>query len=170
MRTMRDGLVRLSEDVHSLSYRLHPSILEDLGLREALNTECERFAETSLLEVDLSTDKAPIQVPTEVALCLFRIAQESLRNIARHASATKVEISLREFNKGLQLTVQDNGVGFDPMQSLDKPSLGLSSMRQRVALVGGKLKIDSRIGHGATISAWVPLLSGQGFFVVHAGR
>ncbi len=157
MRTMREGLVRLSEDVHSLSYRLHPSILADLGLREALKSECERFSQTSSLRLDLNADEIPAQVPQDVGLCLFRIAQESLRNIARHASASRVGMRLRHLDGGLQLTVRDNGVGFDPAQHRIRASLGLSSMQQRVALLGGKLKIDSKPVEGTVVSAWVPL-------------
>ena len=157
MRTMREGLVQLSEDVHALSYRLHPSILEDLGLREALKSECERFSQTSSLRLELNADEITEQVPRDVALCLFRIAQESLRNIARHASASGVGIHLRPLDGRLLLTVRDDGVGFDPEQHRTRASLGLASMRQRVALLGGKLKIDSKLGQGTIVSAWVPL-------------
>ncbi len=160
MRTVRDGLMRLSEDVHALSYRLHPSILEDLGLREALNSECEHFSQTSSLRVDVSADELPEQVPKDVGLCLFRVAQESLRNIARHASASRAGVRLRRSDGGLQLTVKDNGAGFDPTHHGERASLGLASMRQRVALLGGKLTIDSKALEGTTISAWVPIREG----------
>jgi signal transduction histidine kinase len=154
--TMREGLARLSSDVHALSYRLHPSILRDLGLPAALKSECEHIGDTTPLQLDLDVNEVPEQVPPDVALCLFRITQESLRNIVRHASASRVSINLRRLNSGLQLTVKDNGQGFDPEGPRAKASLGLASMRQRVALLGGKLKIDSRALNGTTISAWVP--------------
>ena len=99
----------------------------------------------------------PEQVPPDVALCLFRIAQESLRNIARHASASRAGIRLLRLNDGLQLTVRDNGLGFDPNHHRARASLGLASMRQRVALLGGKLNIESEPLGGTTISAWVPI-------------
>jgi signal transduction histidine kinase len=158
MHSMREGLARLSEDVHALSYRLHPSILTDLGLREALRSECEHFSQTSPVRVDFLADEIPEHVPEDVGLCLFRIVQESLRNIARHASATRAEIRMRPLDGGLQLTVKDNGVGFDQKQDRARASLGLASMRQRVALVGGKLNIDSKPLQGTTISAWVPVM------------
>jgi signal transduction histidine kinase len=157
MSAMRDDLVRLSEDVHALSYRLHPSILADLGLREALTSECEHFSRTTSLGLELNADGIPAQLPHDIGLCLFRIAQESLRNIARHASATRAGIRLLPVDGGLQLTIRDNGVGFDPAQHRAKASLGLASMRQRVAVLGGRLKIDSRRLEGTTISAWVPI-------------
>jgi signal transduction histidine kinase len=156
MRSMREGLARLSSDVHALSYRLHPSILRDLGLRAALKSECEHIGDTTPLRVDLDMDEIPEQVPPDVSLCLFRITQESLRNIARHASASRVGIRVRVLNGGLQLIVKDNGQGFDPAEPRAKASLGLASMRQRVALLGGKLKVDSKPFQGTTISAWVP--------------
>jgi signal transduction histidine kinase len=154
---MREGLARLSNDVHALSYRLHPSILEDLGLRAALKSECEHVVDTTQLRLDLDVNEIPEQVPPDVALCLFRITQESLRNIARHASANRVVIRLRRLNGGLQLTVKDNGQGFNPEGPRVKASLGLASMRQRVALLGGQLEIDSKPFQGTTISAWVPI-------------
>jgi signal transduction histidine kinase len=155
--TMRDSLAQLSKDVHALSYRLHPSILEDLGLRDALKSECDHFSQASLLRIDLSADEIPDDVPQVVALCLFRIVQESLRNIGRHASASRAGVRVVRLDRGLQLTVKDNGVGFDPAPDRTRASLGLASMRQRVSLVGGKFRIDSRPLEGTTIWAWVPM-------------
>jgi signal transduction histidine kinase len=164
---MREDLTRLGQDVHALAYRLHPSILNDLGLPEALKAECESFSQTQSLKIDVSVAQVPENVSDDVGLGLFRIAQESLRNVARHASAGQVEVRLRHLNGGLQLTVRDDGIGFDPTQAPIKASLGLASMRQRAALVGGKLKIDGKPSHGTTITAWVPLLGGHGFYVIH---
>jgi signal transduction histidine kinase len=157
MRAMREGLVRLSEDVHALSYRLHPSILEDLGLREALNAECEHFSRTCSIRLEANARDIPENLPNDVALCLFRVAQEGLRNIARHAGACEVEVDLRRLDGGLQLVVRDDGVGFDPAEDRTAASLGHASMRQRVLLLGGKVEIDSNPGRGTTIRAWVPL-------------
>jgi signal transduction histidine kinase len=157
MRTMREGLVRLSEDVHALSYRLHPSILEDLGLIEALKSECERFSRTCSIRLEANAQDIPEKLPHDVALCLFRIAQEGLRNMARHAGASRAEVRLRRLNGGLQLAVMDDGAGFDPARHQNRVSLGHASMRQRVVLLGGKLDIVSAPGHGTTIRAWVPL-------------
>jgi signal transduction histidine kinase len=88
---------------------------------------------------------------------LYRVAQEALRNAARHASASAIEVGLRFVDGGLQLSVYDNGVGFDPALKPARPSLGLASMRQRVFLVGGELRLDSKVGHGTTVLAWAPL-------------
>ena len=157
MREIRKGLVRLSEDVHALSYRLHPALLEDLGLVAALRAECDRFARQESIPTDVKLRDMPATVPPDVALCLFRVTQEALRNVARHAKAHTVEVSLLGFDGGLQLAVRDDGVGFDPALQRKRPSLGLASMRERVRFLGGELSIESQSGGGATILAWVPL-------------
>ena len=161
MSGMRDGLVRLSEDIHALSYRLHPSTLEDLGLVAALNAECERFARQEAIPVEVKLCEIPASVSSETALCLFRIAQEALRNVQRHAKARAVDVSLHRLDGGLQLAVRDDGVGFararDSRHRSEDPHLGLASMRERVQLLGGTIDIDSAPGHGTTILAWVPL-------------
>jgi len=161
MRAMRESLIRLSEDVHALAYRLHPSILEDLGLIEALKTECERFGRVASIPVDLKAQEVPDPLPHAVALCLYRIAQEALRNVGRHARASAVQVSLRCLDGGVQLAVRDNGAGFDPAQQRDRPSLGHASMRQRVYQLNGELEVESAPGHGTTVLAWVPLKEEQ---------
>ncbi len=157
MRLVREGLVRLSEDVHALSYRLHPSLLEDLGLADALQVECDRFGSLSGIAVDLALRDVPQPVSRGAALCLFRVAQEALRNVDRHARARAVEVRLQGLDGGLQLAVQDDGVGFDPAAVRERRSLGHASMRERVHLAGGELDIESAPGQGTTIVAWVPL-------------
>jgi signal transduction histidine kinase len=161
MRVMREGLVRLSEDVHALSYRLHPSIIEDLGLMEALKSECQRFSEQGPARVEIKAQDISEEPPGNVALCLFRVAQEALQNSARHSEASTVQVTIRLLNGGLQLGVHDDGKGFDPRRRRDRPSLGLASMRQRIDLLDGLLDIESDPGHGTTVLAWVPLQEGR---------
>jgi signal transduction histidine kinase len=156
-RVMREELVRLSTDVHSLAYRLHPSILEDIGLVEALRAECDHFSRDESLQVGLKVREIPSDPPREAAFALFRIAQEALGNVARHARAFDVTVSLARLDGGLQLVVQDDGVGFDPAQARKRPSLGHACMKERVTLVEGELDIESAPGQGTTIVAWVPL-------------
>jgi signal transduction histidine kinase len=157
MREVRDGLVRLSEDVHSLSYRLHPALLEDLGLADALRAECERFARQESVPVEIKLEQVPPNTTKGAGLCLFRVTQEALRNVARHAHAHSAAVSLRPFDGGLQLAVRDTGIGFDPGQQRHSPSLGLASMRERVHLLRGELDIESAPNQGTSIVAWVPL-------------
>ena len=156
MRGIREGLVKLSEDVHALSYQLHPSILDDLGLAEALNAECERFSRLELIRVDVKIDDNLAAAPPQIALCLFRIAQQALQNVARHARASLVEVSLQNSNRGFRICIRDNGVGFEPSHARERVSLGLVSMRQRIDLLGGELNIKSTPGHGTTVFAWAP--------------
>jgi len=155
MPKIREGLVKLSEDVHALSYRLHPSILDDLGLVEALNAECERFSRLELVPVDMKVEGDFIAPPSQIALCLFRIAQEALQNVSRHASASQVEVSLGS-DSGFRICIRDNGVGFEPEHHRERASLGLASMQQRIYRLGGKLNIESTPGHGTMVFAWVP--------------
>ncbi len=161
MRSVRDGLVRLSEDIHSLSYRLHPSLLEDLGLAEALKAECERFSRQESVATALNLREVPSFIPPDTALCLFRVAQEALRNVARHARARGIEVSIRIVEDGLQLAVIDDGIGFGPATPRAGHSLGLAGMRERLRLLGGELEIESTPGKGTTILAWAPWKEGQ---------
>ena len=156
-RSIRRGLAQLSEDVHNLSYRLHPSVLDDLGLVEALKAECERVARSESVHVDIEADSLSPSLPREAALCIYRIAQEALRNIGRHAKASIVQISLALKDGGLLLAVSDNGSGFEPGLQTHRPSLGHASMRERIRLLGGTLDIQSTPGRGTTVIAWVPI-------------
>jgi signal transduction histidine kinase/ABC-type uncharacterized transport system substrate-binding protein len=160
MRSIRHDLVQLSEDVHALSYALHPAILEDLGLMEALKAECARFGAVEGIPTSFRAT-GDIDEPTQaLSLCLYRVAQEALRNVARHSSASSVEVELRAVGSKLELAVEDNGVGFDPTRKQARPSLGLAGMRQRLSLVEGELLIDSAPGGGTIIVAWAPLKRG----------
>ncbi len=158
--SMHDELVRLSEDVHAFSYRLHPTVLDDLGLVDALQSECDRAAHGQAIRVDLQVGEVPERIPNDVALCLFRIAQEALRNAVRHARATTVSVSLTRRRRGLELSVADDGVGFDVDGVRPRPSLGHASMRERVRQLGGNLQLRSAPGSGTTIVAWVRLQAG----------
>ena len=122
-----------------------------------MKSECERFSQTCSTRLETSVQDLPETLPRDVALCLFRIAQEGLRNVARHAGAGRTEVSLRRLGRGLELAVKDDGAGFDAGQLRAGMSLDLSSMRQRVALLGGKIDIENSSGHGTTILAWVPV-------------
>jgi len=160
MRGVREGLVRLSEDVHALAYQLHPSVLDELGLAEALRTECERRSRQGQVEVSVRLDPPPEDVARDVALCLFRVAQEALNNVVRHARARTATLDLHPMDGGLLLAVRDDGVGFDPASPGTGRSLGLASMRERVQLVKGTLDVESAPGQGTTVIAWAPVERG----------
>ncbi len=156
MRSVREELVRLSEDIHSLAYHLHPSVLEELGLAEALRAECERRGRQGQIVLSVELDPLPAGVGRDAALCLFRVAQEALNNLARHSSARSASVALRQMDGGLLLAVGDDGVGFDPENPGAGRRLGLVGMRERVRLANGTLDIESAPGRGTTIVAWVP--------------
>ncbi len=157
MQVIREGLVRLSDDIHSLAYQLHPSTLEELGLDEALRAESERCGRQGL-HVWVHLDPLPDTVAQDVALCLFRVAQEALSNVVQHAAANFATVRLRQMDGGLSLAVSDDGAGFDRESPENRMRLGLLSMRERVRLVNGTIDVESAPGQGTTIVAWVPLV------------
>ena len=158
LKEMKDKLVTLSIDVHAMSRRLHPSILDDLGLPDAIASECARFQKQDSIAVNFRAEDIPREVPPDIAVCLYRIAQEGLRNISKHAGATEVTISLVCKNDTIQLTIMDNGNGFDPDRGKGKQGLGLDSMKERAHLIGGSFHIKSKPGQGTEIEVLVPLL------------
>ena len=155
--SIRVGLAELGEDIHALSYRLHPSVIEDLGLVEALRIECDRVAQQGALRVSFDCRGVPKKLSADAALCLFRVAQEALRNVERHAQASKVDVSVVGRNDGIALAVRDDGAGFDSSSTAKRASLGLASMRERVRILDGRFDIESGPGIGTSLSAWLPL-------------
>jgi len=153
-------LATLSRDVHALSYRLHPAVVEDLGLSEALRIECERAARGSAVRIAFEGDEAGRALRGDAALCLFRVAVSALRNALRHGQPQQVRFELRAEKAGWRVSVADDGSGFDPQAPRERASIGLASMRERVALLGGRLEIRSRPGAGTSVTAWVPATEG----------
>jgi signal transduction histidine kinase len=153
-----EWVARISDDVHRMAYRLHPAVLENLGLPAALETECRQFAESEGIEVTFEQHNEGPSLPEPVSLCLYRVAQETLRNIARHSGARKAEVSLTVAPGRVILRIRDYGAGFD-LDNLGKTrGLGLVSMEERVHQVNGTLAIDSRLGAGTRVEATVPLI------------
>jgi signal transduction histidine kinase len=150
-------LASLSRDVHAMAYRLHPSVIDDLGLAEALRIECDRLTRRGAIDLSFDGDAAAAAVRGDPALCLFRVAQEAMRNAVRHAQAQRIRVELRAERGGALLSVADDGCGFDPSAPRERVSLGLASMRERVALLGGRIELHSRRGQGTRVSAWLPL-------------
>jgi signal transduction histidine kinase len=157
LRGIEEGLASVSEDIHGLSYRLHPSVLEDLGLADALEVECERFSDRASLPADLAVRNLPAEISEDAALCLFRILQEALRNVERHARARRVDVELEGRDGGLAITVRDDGVGIDGERARARMGIGLASMRERVHVLAGTFEVDSAPDRGTTIRAFVPV-------------
>jgi signal transduction histidine kinase len=160
VRQVHDVLNSASEigaDLHTLSHRLHSSTLERLGLVPGITALCKEFAVQHGIEVDLLTDDVSHPVHPDVALCLFRIVQEGLRNLKKHSGAVKAQVRLHEVGDKLLVNVYDEGAGFDVHDLRRKEGLGIRSMEERVCLVGGRFEIHSKLGKGTRIEARVPL-------------
>jgi len=151
---LRRDVEKLSLDVHGLSRHIHPTILTDLGLVGALRSECRNRAGQAGWDMEVSCDDLPDGVSAEVALAVFRVLQEALRNAARHAQARRVRVALRVGGDALALEVADDGRGFDPDRAAG--GIGLASMRERMQLCGGTLALETAPGAGTTLRARVP--------------
>jgi PAS domain S-box-containing protein len=147
----------LGSDLHSLSHRLHSSTLESLGLVAGMKAFCEEFAEQQEIQVDFAHENVPRGIPADAALCLFRVAQEGLRNIKRHSGASKAEVRLEASGKKLHLSIADRGRGFDVNKHSPSDGIGIRSMEERLRSLGGQLEIGSRPMEGTRINAWLPL-------------
>jgi signal transduction histidine kinase len=150
------GASELGADMHSLSHSLHSSTLVSLGLVAGVKAFCQEFAEQQDIQVDFTHENVPRGIPGDAALCIFRIAQEALRNVKKHSDANRAEVRLEWLNQRLHLSVIDRGRGFE----LNKPSaiggIGIRSMEERLRLLGGQLEIHSRPKEGTRIDAWLP--------------
>jgi len=155
LRAIEDQVRTLAEDIHSLSRRMHPNILHDLGLVAALRSEIRAFGRESGIRTEFRTRGVPKLLPDEIALCLYRVAQETLRNIRKHSGATEAQISLLGRKGRLTLKVVDIGDGFDLDRALRTGGLGLISMEERTLSVGGEFSVISAPGKGTTVRASV---------------
>ena len=145
----------LGEVLHSLSHRLHSSTLDTLGLVAGLSSLCREFGAWQGIEIDFTSADIPRSVRPDVALCLFRITQEGLQNLKKHSNTKRAQLSVRHMDDKLFLSLCDEGIGFDA-NTLEKPGLGILSMRGRARLLGGDFEIHSKPGRGTRIEAWVP--------------
>jgi signal transduction histidine kinase len=152
MRHLLDAAIAA---VRRISVELRPLILDDLGFGEALAWQTGEFAKRCGIEIALDLPAAALVKDDALATALFRIVQESLTNIARHASATRVEVCLIANKENIVLTVRDNGKGFTAGGR--QSGIGLVSMRERATALGGYFSIISSIGMGTTIEVTLPL-------------
>jgi signal transduction histidine kinase len=154
VRSIQDQVAALSEDVRRLAYQLHPSILDDLGLPIALQRLVDDFLARTDMKGQFINRGVSRSLPQDVATCLYRIAQESLINIARHAKASTVSVELSSSDDAVTIGITDNGIGFDPLTVGN--GLGLLSMKERVTLVHGTLDVASERGKGTRITVHAP--------------
>jgi PAS domain S-box-containing protein len=157
LTAVRDHVGQLSDDLHDLAYRLHPSLLEHVGLEVAARDHVTEFTKRTGLPVTLTAREVPGTLSPEVATNLFRVMQESLQNVLKHARATEVTVKLSGSSKGIGLSVRDNGQGFDlECTGVRVQGLGLVSMQERMRLMGGFLRIHSLPTDGTKVCAWIP--------------
>lgn len=157
LAAMKERAAMLAEDIRRLAHGLHPSILDHQGLESALREHIRQTDEASRPIIQFSARDAPKALSTEVALCLYRAAQECVGNALKYADAKLIRVELVGFRKSVRLTVQDDGKGF-PMALLRKPRTGLGfvSIQERARLVNGRCRLRSKPGRGTLVSLSVP--------------
>ncbi len=159
LECLRGSVAALAEDLHRICYRLHPVVLDNLGLVAGVEFLCSEYARMTSVQPKLVCEGVPDHVPASVALCLYRVVQEALSNSHKHAYAKQVAVLLRGFTNGIRAIVSDSGRGFELNYAGDKSGLGLTFICERVKLLGGRSSIRSAPGLGTRIEAFVPLSS-----------
>jgi signal transduction histidine kinase len=156
---LRDLTSGALDSVRRMAMDLRPAALDDLGLVPALHAYAEKYAQHWPVNVTVSVDGLTRRLPADVELVLYRVVQEALTNIAKHASATSAAVSLSRRHNEVTLTIVDDGVGLDlhDGSQTNRSRLGLFGMRERLALVGGEMQVQSARGKGTKITARVPL-------------
>jgi len=173
MPDLRERLKAINEqahetlnEVHNMAIRLRPSVLDDLGLSAALRSYVKEFIANTGIAVNLQLIAVNERLSAELETVLYRVVQEALTNVARHASARKCQVTLRRKESSILGIIEDDGRGFSPqrvMMSEDQGrGLGLHGMKERIELVGGSLEFESRPEEGTTIMLEVPLLIKEG--------
>ena len=164
---LRDRLLSLqsqaqeiSADIHRLSYRLHPSKLDHLGLAAAVRSLCQEISARGNPQIDLREHGFPANLPKDVTLCVFRIVQEALRNCAKHSGAVTAHVILENTGEEIRLSVSDEGCGFETESEAMKSGLGFTSMRERLRTVAGRMEIRSQPMQGTVIDVSVPITRG----------
>jgi signal transduction histidine kinase len=148
----------VARDAHRMSYELHPSKLQTIGLVAALRSLCSDVSRQRNLEVAFTHGPMPASTDAYVSLCLYRIVQEALQNVSRHSRAKSAKVGVTCVDNQIVLEVADSGIGFDPKQ-MPHAGLGLVSMQERVAALDGRLAIDAAPGRGTQITVRLPLPS-----------
>jgi signal transduction histidine kinase len=156
---LRDRTERLANDVHRMTHQLHPAALEHLGLISALRSHCYEFTENEGIAVQFQVINELGPVQQEAAVCLYRVAQEALRNVSKHSRADEAWVKIGRDGDEIRLSIVDKGIGFDGESPNAGKCLGLISMRERVRLLSGSVNIKSALGEGTRVEVWVPIES-----------
>ncbi|HEY7285763.1 MAG TPA: PAS domain-containing protein [Vicinamibacterales bacterium] len=160
VRQVSDRAAEIASDMHRLSYQLHPTKLEALGLVPSIQSVCRDVSNQHAVLVEFRHQFVPPDLDPEISLCLFRIVQESLRNVVRHSGARRALVRVSGSKGELHLHIADQGRGFD-VEEMSRAGLGLLSMRERVKFVGGDIVIRSAPGTGTRIGVRVPCASAR---------
>jgi two-component system sensor histidine kinase UhpB len=154
---LQQRAAELVEEIRHLSHELHPGVLQHIGLVAALQGYCNEFEDEHRLGLTFQADESLGAIPADLALCLYRATQEALGNIAKHAGADHVRVSVARGNGNVELTVADDGRGFDLAEARGRAGLGLLSLEERARLVGGHVRIDSGPHRGTEMRMVLPL-------------
>jgi signal transduction histidine kinase len=162
LENIRRRCSEIAGDVQSLSHELHSSKLDFLGIVAAIRGFCWEFSTQYQVTVDFNASNVPRELPKDISLCLFRVAQESLHNAVKYSGTDRFKIELSAPADAIWLQVADKGVGFDVEEAKRGRGLGMVSMQERVHLVHGQFSVVSKPGAGTTISVSVPIASEKG--------
>ena len=154
---LKKNLIGICDDLHRMSRHMHPSVLDDFGLADALRSECGELSQRWGIPIELHCSKRFPEIPKSVALCLYRVAQESLWNAIRHSGGSKITIELKSDAEFVYMDISDDGKGFEPSTVQKTRRLGLASMSERIRLVSGTIRTLSAPGQGVTISVVAPI-------------
>ncbi len=160
LTNMQDIVSETIEQIRELAYRLRPVALDEFGLSRALEILVEDMTNGMGITIERNFDLQDLNIPTEFEVVLYRIAQEGLTNIIRHARAGRIRLLLIAENKGVKMTMDDDGIGFDPGRisiNSDQRHLGLISMRERAEIIGGTLDVYTAPGKGTTVEVFIPI-------------
>jgi PAS domain S-box-containing protein len=153
---LTDVATEIASGIHNLSHRLRPSLLDLVGPVASIQRLCRELSDRHNLQIKFMHYGVPEQLPKDVTLCLYRITQEALRNVAKHSRVAEAEVELSGHDDRIELCISDYGLGFSPESAKRTPGLGLISMQERLRLVGGQLSVQSEPSHGTRIRVRIP--------------
>jgi signal transduction histidine kinase len=162
LRALVNSTIQLGDDLHTLSHRLHSSTIESLGLVPAVAALCKEFTVMQNIRVDFTSVEIPRSVCPDAALCIFRVVQESLRNLKKYSGAEEAKVDLQMAGDRLLVSIRDQGRGFDLSNLRHSEGIGIRSMEERARQLRGKFEIHSEPGNGTTVEAWVPFKRARG--------
>ena len=157
LKELRAEVQEFGTDLHALSHRLHSSTLQAAGLVPGLRSLCAEYTDRAGIDVSFEAEDVPSTIPDDVALCLFRVAQESLQNVKKHSGATAAEVRVAGVEGKIHLSISDRGKGFDPAVESIQSGIGIRGMRERMRLVGGRLELNARPMEGSRTDVWAPI-------------